>query len=231
MKIRYFILLFGITLALESCEIDNYDEPDSYFQGSITYEGEPIGVETDEVRFQLWQSGFGTEGPIDVHVAQDGSFSSLLFKGDYRLHFIPGQGPFKANVVNEQQGDTIYVNLNGDLTMDLEVTPFYMIRNATFDQSGGVVSGSASLEQIITTGDDAKSVERATLYLNDSRFVSNNSDENVANADADLTDIANLDVEVDIPSDYIRDYIFVRLGVKIAGVEDMIYTEVQRLEL
>lgn len=217
-------------MSLGSCEIDNYDEPEAMFTGQITYQGEPIRVETDEVRFQLWQSGFGKEGPLDVHVAQDGSFSALFFSGDYRLDFIDGQGPFRANIVNEQQGDTIYVSLNGDTTMDLEVTPYYMIRNAEFTNSGSTVQASANLEQIIT-GEDGRTVERVTLYLNDSQFVSENSDENIARTDADLTDPTSIDVSLDIPADYNNDYIFARIGVKIAGVEDMLYSRVEKFDL
>lgn len=230
MKTRYSVLFLGAILAMGSCEIDNYDEPQAMFTGQITYQGEPIRVETDEVRFQLWQSGFGKEGPLDVHVAQDGSFSSLFFDGDYRLDFISGQGPFRANIVNAQQGDTIFVTMNGDTHMDLEVTPYYMIRNAEMGLSGSTVQASATLEQVITD-EDARDVERVTLYLNDSQFVSDNSDENIARTDADLADPTSVDVALDIPSDYNNPYIFARIGVKIAGVEDMIYSQVQKLDL
>lgn len=228
MKTRYFIILLGLILTVASCEIDNYDEPETYFTGQITYQGEPIRVGADEVRFQLWQSGFGNEGPLDVHVAQDGSFSALLFNGEYRLDFLDGQGPWRANIVNQQQGDTIYINLNGDTNMDLEVTPWYMIRNAQFNLTGNTVEASADLEQIIT-GEDARNVERVTLYLNSTRFVSNESDENVTRTDADLSDLDNLNMSLNLPDNYNRDYVFARIGVKIEGVEDMLYSRVEQL--
>jgi len=229
MKAIYSILFLGIILGFTSCEIDNYAEPDAFLSGQITYEGDPIMIGFNEVKFQLWQSGFGNEGPIDVHVDQDGSFSARMFSGHYRLKLDEGQGPFKANFVNEQLGDTILLDLNGDQNINLEVTPYYMIRNSQYNMTGSTsIEASTSLEQIIT-GEDAKDVERVTLYLNSTIFVSSNNDENIARGDADISDLSNLSMSVDIPENYTKDYIFARIGVKISGVEDMIYSPVEKL--
>jgi hypothetical protein len=228
MKTIYSILFLGLILGFTSCEIDNYDKPDAFFSGQITYQDDPIMVGYNHVKFQLWQSGFGNEGPIDVHVDQDGSFSARMFSGTYRLKLNEGDGPFKANFVNEQLGDTILVDLNGDTNLNIEVTPYYMVRNPQFSISGNTVEASASLEQIIT-GEDAKDIEHATLYLNSTMFVSNNNDENVARGDADISELSNLSMSVDIPGDITQDYIFARIGVRISGVEDMIFSPVEKL--
>lgn len=229
MKKTYYILFLGLMLSLASCEIDNYDEPEALFTGAITYQGDTIRVAQNDVRFQLWQSGFGNEGPMDVHVAQNGSFSALLFKGDYRLKFLDGQGPFKANYVNEQAGDTIYLDINGDTNMELEVTPYYMVRNPQINLSGNTVQASIDLEQVIT-GEAAKDVEHVTLYLNTTQFVASNGDMSIARSDADLTDLNNLSMSLEVP-DVPQDYIFARVGVKIVDVEDMIYSPVVKLNL
>lgn len=228
MKTLYYIFLLGIILSMGSCEIDNYEEPDAQFTGAITYQGDTIRVAQNDVRFQLWQSGFGNEGPIDVHVSQDGSFSALLFKGDYRLKFINGQGPFRAIEQGAQQEDTIYLNLDGNTNMELEVTPFYIIENSQISVSGNTVNASIELQQVITD-EDAKEIEHVTLYLNTTRFVSANGDMHVARGDADLTDLDNLSMTVDVPEGVTQDYIFARVGVKIAGVEDMIFSPLQKL--
>jgi hypothetical protein len=228
MKAIYSILFLGLILGLTSCEIDNYDKPDAFLTGQITYQDDPIMVGYNEVRFQLWQSGFGNEGPIDVHVDQDGTFSSRMFSGNYRLKLLDGQGPFRANFVNEQLGDTILVDLNGDTNINIEVTPYYMVRNSQFSISGNTVEASASLEQIITD-DDAKNIEHVTLYLNSTMFVSSNNDENVARGDADISELSNLSMSVDIPEDITQGYIFARIGVRISGVEDMIFSPVEKL--
>ncbi len=228
MNTKYYILFLGLILSLGSCEIDNYEEPKSLFEGALTYQGDTIRVAQNDVRFQLWQSGFGKEGPLDVHVTQDGSFSSLLFNGDYRLKFIDGQGPFKAISQGGQQGDTIYLNLNGSTNMELEVMPYYMIRNPQINVSGNSVNASIELQQVIT-GMDARDIEHVTLYLNKTHFVSANGDMNIARGDADLTNMDNLSMMVEIPDNLNQDYLFARVGVKIAGVEDMLFSPLQKL--
>lgn len=228
MKAIYSVLFLGLILGLSSCEIDNYDEPDGLFTGQIMYQGDPIMVGHNEVRFQLWQSGFGNEGPIDVHLDQDGSFSARMFNGNYRLNLLSGQGPFKANFVNEQQGDTILIDLNGDTNINIEVTPYYMVRNSQFSISGNTVEASASLEQIIT-GEDLRNIDHVTLYLNSTKFVSNNNDENIARGDADISELSNLSMSVDISENITQNYIFARIGVRISGVEDMIFSPIEKL--
>ena len=80
---RIFGFLFLI-ISIHGCQIDNYDEPSSLLKGHVVYEGKPIGVKATggTVQLQLWQSGYGTETPIAVNVAQDGSYSIMLFDGE-----------------------------------------------------------------------------------------------------------------------------------------------------
>lgn len=223
MKVNYYILLLITVIVFSSCAIDNYDEPEALLTGNIVYNGEAIPVENDRVHFQLWQPGFGKSGPINVAVYQDGSYSALLFPGDYKLIFSDGQGPFKPI-------DTMSVALRGSQELDIEVTPYYMIRNAQFSNTGTTVTGSCSVEQIVT-GDDAKNVESVTLYINKTQFVSGNGDENIEHSSApDLSDLSNINLSVEIPDiQPTQNYVFARIGVKIADVEDMIFTQVEKI--
>lgn len=233
MKTKYYVLLLGSLLVLASCDIDNYDEPESFLQGQIMYNGDPINVGYNELGFELWQPGFGKLAPIDVPVAQDGTYSSRLFDGNYKLVFRDNQGPFKTNIVNAQQKDTIFVALSGDQTLNIEVTPYYMIRNAQFAKSGDNITATCSVEQIIT-GADARDIERVTLYINVTQFVSDFGEANKARADGDFTDPNNISLSVgmlDFFPNATRDYVFARIGVKIAGVEDMIYSPVEKVAL
>ncbi|PHN06795.1 DUF3823 domain-containing protein [Flavilitoribacter nigricans] len=230
MKAQIYILLFGALLLASACELDNFQEPDAFFTGHIVYQGEPIPVARNQVWFELWQPGFGLSAPIDVAIAQDGSYSSRLFSGQYQLAFLPGEGPFRAPT------DTIFLDLNGDEIMELEVTPYYMIRTPQFSHSGGTVSASCSLDQIIT-GDEAREVERVTLIINRTQFVDANSggEGSLAQSNAaDISDLSRISLSVDIPEDAKKPdqgYYFARIGVKIAGVEDMIYTQVEKVSL
>ncbi|EAQ48476.1 DUF3823 domain-containing protein [Leeuwenhoekiella blandensis] len=229
MKITNYIYLAAIALLFASCEIDNYEEPESFFTGNIVYNGEPIEVGAREVRFQLFQPGFGALAPLDVHLDLDGSFSGRFFDGDYKLKFINGQGPFKAYEVNEQQGDTIFISLRGNTNLDIEVLPYYMLRNEAFNAGTAAVDASASYEQIIT-GADARNIEFARLYLNDTEQVSNNGDYHMVWSDMTVGD-GTLNGSTALPDGYSKPYVFARIALKIAGVEDMLFSPVQKLDL
>src|SRR5690606_6732532 len=163
MKTRLNLLIFGTLLSMTSCGLDNFEEPEVILSGNIVYNGEAIPVARNQVRFQLWQSGYGIPAPIDVAVAQDGSYSSRLFAGDYKLIFLPSEGPFKAPT------DTLRFNLSGNMSKDIQVTPYYVIRNPQFSHEGGNITATCSVEQIIT-GADARNVERVTLIINRTLF-------------------------------------------------------------
>ena len=230
MKTKFYLLIFSALLVVTSCELDNFNEPDAIFTGRIMYNGEAIPVARNQVRFELWQPEYETPAPIDVAIAQDGSFSSRLFSGKYELRFLQGEGPFKApsNVIN--------IELSGGKQMDIEVTPYHLIRNPQFSHASGTINATCSVDQILT-GADAKDVERVTLVINRTQFVDANSGSEGSIAQADATDISNLSslsMSVEIPIDPKKpdqDYMFARIGVKIAGVEDMIYSQVEKLTL
>ena len=229
MLIRHYLYLSAVALIFASCEIDNYEEPESFFTGRIVYNGEPIEVGAREVRFQLFQPGFGNLAPLDVHLDTDGSFSGRFFDGDYKLKFLNGQGPFKAYEVNEQQGDTLFISIRGNTEMDLEVLPYYMLNSSQFSASGSTITGSVNYTQIITDA-DARTIEFARLYINDTQFVSNNGDYNLGFSDLEVTS-GTVSGNTTLPDNYDKDYIFARIGVKINGVEDLLFCPVQKLDL
>ncbi|MEO2072532.1 MAG: DUF3823 domain-containing protein [Zunongwangia sp.] len=247
MKLKYYILFMGLVLSLASCEIDNYEEPQSFFTGNVVYDGMPIEVGPSQVRFQLWQPGFGALAPLDVNIAPDGSYSGRFFDGDYKLKFVNGQGPWIAQQQSAQAGDTIFFSLNGDTMMDIEVTPYYIVQNSEISLNGGRVNASVDLDQIIT-GDNGRGIEYVNLYLNKTELVSNWAEYNINDGDryndsesygivqegpGDLSDINNINLSVNLPNpvNYDRDYIFARVGIKILGIEDLLFTPTVKLEL
>jgi Protein of unknown function (DUF3823) N-terminal domain/Domain of unknown function (DUF3823_C) len=231
MKIRiYFMIGALIAILFASCKKDNYDAPEADFTGRIVYKGEPIGVQYGQVNFELWQSGFGNYSALNVNVSQDGTYSAKLFNGDYKLVFSPNQGPFlwKKNAAGKQ--DTITVNINGSKTMDIEVMPYYMIRGATLTAAAGKVNAFCRLEKIITNA-DGKDIENVSLYINKTQFVDGSN--NIATqqiSGAAIADLNNLNMSVTIPGiTPTQNYVFARIGVKIAGVDDLIFTPVSKI--
>ncbi|MDR7128620.1 hypothetical protein J2X69_000952 [Algoriphagus sp. 4150] len=224
--------LMGIAISFVSCSFDNYDEPNFQLDGRITYQGEPIGVSYNDVYIELWEQGWQRLGNIGVAIDQDGSYSSLLFKGEYKMIIPDNQGPF-IKTINDQTGnDTIPVSLTGSRTMDIEVIPYYMIRNTNINGGSNKVSATFDLEQIIT-GDDAREVQEVYLYVSKTLFVDNRTSIATSNrGGGDLEDLSSITLEVDVPERVpTQNYAYARIGVRIRGVEDMIFSEILKVNL
>jgi hypothetical protein len=105
-----------------------------------------------------------------------------------------------------------------------------MVRNPSFVKADNFVSASFSIEKIVTDV-NAKDVENVFLYLNKSQFVSGASNINVAAmAAADIADLGNISLSAEIPALVpSQSYVYARVGVKISGVEDLIFSPVQKI--
>ncbi|EAZ81977.1 DUF3823 domain-containing protein [Algoriphagus machipongonensis] len=234
MKLNFKNILgmMGIAAFLTSCNYDNYDEPSYQLDGRIVYQGEPIGVSYNDVYIELWESGWQRLGNIGVAVDQDGSYSSLLFKGDYKMIIPNNQGPFQK-ITNDQTGnDTIPVNLTGSRTMDIEVMPYYMIRNVSINGGSDQVSATFDLDQIIT-GDDARNIQEVSLYVSKTSFVDIRTSIATTNrGGGDLESMTGISLGVDVPERVpTQNYAYARVGVRIEGVEDMIFSEIVKVDL
>jgi len=230
-KIHYIILL-AFAFGVQSCKKDNYEAPASTLNGRISYNGEEIGLEYNQVPLELYQPGFGKSGAIATTFAQDGTYSSLLFDGQYKLIIPNGQGPFRWQENTSGGRDTLNVTVQGNQTLDLEATPYFMIHNAAYTVSGTTLSATCRLDQIITDA-NAKTVESVTLFINKTMFVSRAN--NIANTElaaSAITDPANISFSVNIPSiTPTQNYVFARVGIKISGVEDMIFSPLEKIQL
>jgi len=229
----YYIVLIAFCVTVVSCKKDNFEEPTSILKGRIVYQGEAIGVERDQVPFELYQYGFGKVGPIASSFAPDGSFSALLFDGEYKFIIPNGQGPFIWKQTASGAPDSLAITLRGTQNLDVDVTPYYMIRTPNFTPStaDSMATATFKVEKIITDA-NAKDIERVSLYLNKTQFVS--GADNIAIKDMMGTDIAdpnNISLTVKVPPIVPKqNYVFARIGLKIAGVEDMIFSPVQKIQ-
>lgn len=228
--ISYISIAFLASGFLLSCKKDNYSPPKSQLTGALLYKGDSIAVEYNRVPFQLYQYGFGKVGPIDGVFGQDGSLHALLFDGDYKFVIPLGQGPFLSKKTASGNPDSLSIKVSGNQTFNIEVTPYYMIRNAQIAGGGGKVTATCKVEKIINDV-NAKDIERVTLYVNNTQFVSDAN--NVARTSingAAITDPNNISLSVTVPSFTPgQNYVFARIGVKIAGVEDMIFSPLKTI--
>ena len=233
MKFLYIAVL-AIFAGICSCKKDNYKAPSSVLSGRLVYKGDSIGVESYQVPYELYQYGFGKIGAIGSSFKEDGTYSQVLFDGDYKFIIPNGQGPFRWQYTPGGAPDSLSVTIKGNQTLDIEVTPYYMIRNAQFSGSGGTVSATFKAEKIITDA-NAKDIERVSLYINKTQFVSGNGDEKIANTDvagSAITDMNNISLSVGVPTiTPTQSYVFARIGLKISGVEDLLYSPVVKIQM
>lgn len=226
MKIKFHHIILGILLAATGCKKDNYAPPGSKLTGRLTYKGEAVNVEYNQVPFNLYQPGFGKSAPIVGTFQQDGTYSALLFNGNYKFTIPPNQGPFMWKEVGPGKRDTVAVTISGNQTMDVEVTPFYMVRNAKITAAASKVTAVFDLEKVVTDAANAKGIDRVNLYINKTQFVSGG--DQIAStelAGSAITSLTNISMSVNVPGiSPTQNYVFARVGVKISGVEDMIFS-------
>ncbi|RAJ29259.1 DUF3823 domain-containing protein [Pedobacter cryoconitis] len=231
MKLKPIYMLL-LLLPVFSCKKDNYKELSTTLKGKILYNNEEIGLEYDRVPLEFYQLGFGKKGAMTASFAQDGSYSVLFSDGDYKLIIPNGQGPFKWHQNTAGVNDTLAIAVKGSQTLDLQAIPYYLVRNAVYKASGTELTATFRVDQIIT-GSMAKNIERVNLYVNKTQFVSGS--DNIVSSELSagaITDPAALTLKVNVPAIVpAQNYVFARIGVKIVGVEDMIFSPLQKIQL
>ena len=116
--------------------------------------------------------------------------------------------------------------------MDIEVMPYYMIRNTAISGSSNKVTATFDLEKIIT-GEDGKGIQEVSLYVSKTAFVDTRTSIATSNrGGADLEDLSSIIMEVSVPDRVpTQNYGYARVGVKIDGVEDRIFSEIVKIDL
>lgn len=130
-KLSNGIALLALGMLLFSCEKDNYDEPESQLTGRLHYRGETIQVAYDQVPFELYQFGFGRTGRVgtfadgglnvNTTITPEGTYSLIVFDGEYKFFVRPGQGPFFWPQTGGK-ADSVTITVNGNTTRDIEVS-------------------------------------------------------------------------------------------------------------
>ena len=232
MKIKFHhIIIFSLVLSSAACsKLDNVKPPSISLKGQLMYKGTPIGVEYNQVPFELYQTGYKGNSPITGTFDQDGSYSVLTFSGNYKFTMKAGQGPFQWKELATGGRDTLNIALTSSQTINIEVTPYYMIRNAAITAGGGNISAKFSIEKDITDA-TAQNIQTVSLFVNKTQFVS--PADNAAKTDLDgslITDMSNVSISVPIPAFTVtQNYVYVRVGIRIAGVEDLIFSPVVKI--
>lgn len=211
-----------LVAALAACEMDNYPAPDAELTGRVVYNGQPVSVRQNAIQLELWQDGYELRREIPVHLHQDGTFAARLFDGAYKLVLKEGNGPWRDNP------DTLLVTVNRSESVEVPVEPYFVIDDASFTRDGTTLTATFQVDRVV----DASVLERVGLYVGKSHFVdSRYSDaraEEAVNA-GEASRSFTLSVEIG-GSLAAAEELFARVGVKTAGVEEMIYTPTATFE-
>lgn len=231
-----YLFLTALVIAAFSCKKDNYSPPNDILSGALTYQGDSIHLERNAVHFQIYQYGFGRVGPVstDETFAEDGTYSADLFDGDYKLIVPNGEGPFMWKKTASGDPDSVSVTLKGNQTVNLEVTPYYLIKSPQIASSGsGGITASCQLQQIVTDSANAKGIDFVALYVNNTQFVAGSNNVASSNiAGSAITDMNNIQLSVTVPDAATKQtYMFARIGVKLSGIEDMMFSPLFKVQM
>lgn len=218
-----FLFLASVALCSSSCEKDNLEAPASQLTGKLVFQDQQIGLRSTGVQFELWQAGYQLFTRIPLNIKQDGTFSAVLYDGDYKLVRARGAGPWTDNT------DTLNVKLNGTANIDVPIDPFFFIKNATYERVGSTIKATFSVEKNTTT----KSLELARFYIGPNLILDQNN--NAANGQllpASITFGAPVSITVNIPASIANDnFIYARVGVKTVGTAELLYTLPQKIQV
>jgi hypothetical protein len=246
-KIIESIILFAVMgILITSCGYDNYDKPNVYLKGALLYNNvdtvfvqQSSGNDINQASVYLnlyepgWQKTYST--PIRVVVDAGGTFSSILFPSTYKLVVPAGNGPFIAST------DTTTIKLDGSKTLNIPVTPYYLVRNfaPTLSTSDSTVTANIKVDQIVT-GANAKSIGSVYMYINRTTIVDGGNNLASARIDgASITDPTSVVLKAKIPNlakigglgiANNQKQFFVRIGVRINGSTE-VFSSVKTVNL
>ena len=221
MKLKYIksclILLIGLGAA--SCEFDNFEEPKSTLSGRIVYNDEVLGLRSDGVQLELWQRGYDLFQKIPVYVAQDGTFSAVIFDGDYKMTLIRGNGPWMDRT------DSIDVQVRGSQMIDVEVQPYFVVSNTSFNVNGSSIDVTFTLDDT----NSGRDLEYASIYMGRTMLTDALRNDGVFRIPMEDIEFGTpMTVQVPISGSLAgRSEIFVRVGAKTNGIAELVYSQVE----
>lgn len=213
---KYILTLLSFAFIMTGCGLDNYDGPKSMLTGKVTYNGQPIYLSHGTISMNLYQDGYVKNGPIPVYLDKDGSFSALLFDGDYRLQTAAGAAPWA------DAGEEMRITVKGNTTHNIEVTPFFMISDVAIALNGSEVKALCNVEKIA----GGKTARQIFLCVNNTPFVSDYSYNCLLRKNQMPVSIGGNSLSLDISE--ILDYnksLYARIGIQISGISECIYSE------
>lgn len=224
MKIKASILTICIAaLLFTGCAYDNFSEPTATLSGRIVYDGELVGVRTNGPQLELWEDGHELSALFPVHIAHDGTFSAVLFDGEYKL-VRKANSPWLPQLT-----DTIIINVNGHTEVDVPVEPYFTLSNLSLQQADNEIRANFSLNQIVETAN----LDNVYLYFGKNILIDDVRHNHKVTMPLDGITIDGVNnFSAEIPENLQNlGYIFVRIGVQSSASGELYYSQVQKIDL
>lgn len=153
MKKIQLIVVSLLALSFTACEYDNYEPPAIRVSGQLTSNGANFLYDGAGSRslLKLIQKGYGKDDPgTPLYINQDGSFTQLVFPGEYWLTLDNNPYPFELPDFPSLGGgmgyDSIHMNITSDVLRNFEVIPYYFISDfsATVERKNIVLTATVT---------------------------------------------------------------------------------------
>lgn len=242
MKKIIYLSLVLLACMFASCEYDNFDAPSLTVSGNLTYNGKNVLFDGNPARtlLKVVQTGFGkVDGGTAIQVSDAGSFTQLLFSGEYWLTPYNNQYPFEfTQFENLGAGigyDSIYIDLQDNLKMDIEVIPYYEISNYNVSLDGNNMVMKFSVSKVSGTQKAAPAIRNIRCFVSTSKIV--NSATTCAVTKAVNTTGGDLSISMPVTTyqngyvNNFRDYAYCRIAIELDNTPNYyLFSEVQKLE-
>lgn len=242
MKKIIYLSFVILACTFASCEYDNFDAPSLTVSGNLTYNGKNVLFDGNPARtlLKVVQSGFGkVDGGTALQVSDAGAFTQLLFAGEYWLTPFNNQYPFEftqfENLGSGVGYDSIYIDLQDNLKMDIEVIPYYEISNYSVSLDGANMVMKFNAAKVTGTQKAAPAIRNIRCFVSTSKIVNSATTCAVTRA----VNVTGGDLQISMPvttyqNGYVnnfRDYAYCRIAIELDNIPNYyLFSEVLKLE-
>lgn len=230
MKIKLLALyMVAVSACFTACQYDNFEAPKSILSGKIIHNGTALQIRNNGPELELWQDGFALYSKINVYVDQNGHFSAQLFDGQYKLTRL-SNAPWL-----HQPKDTIIVNVKGNTTVDVPVTPYFNVQNASASYSNNIVKGDFEVSKIL----ESAQIDDVKMFISTTNIVDNVNNEQNASLPVSALVFGNkISITTSLRDDLVKktkkiniNHLFVRIGVKSKSAGEYNFSNVLKVDL
>lgn len=225
--LKIYAIVFSLTLT--ACEYDNFETPKSVLSGQITHGGAAVQIRNNGPELELWQDGFALRSKISVYADQNGHFSAELFDGRYKLTRL-SNAPWL-----QQPTDTILVEVKGNTTINVPVTPYFSVPNVSASFSGNAVTCGFEVSKVL----ESAQVDDVRLFISTTTIVDNvNNEQNEGFNLANLAFGQSMSMTASLNDLLLRkaaklniDQLFVRIGVRSKSAGEYNFSSVEKIKI